>query len=70
VTLTVRELNPGVCIPARTFDHKNRSKLLHAGADKVIAPSEVRADRMAQVILRPNVDQFMDNVLHTGTLSL
>lgn len=70
VTLTVRELNPDVYILARTVDHKNRSKLLHAGADKVIAPSEVGADRMAQVILRPNVDQFMENVLHTGALSL
>jgi voltage-gated potassium channel len=70
VTLTVRELNPDIYILARTVDHKNRSKLLNAGADKVIAPSEVGADRMAQVILRPNVDQFMENVLHTGALSL
>lgn len=70
VTLTAREMNPNVFILARTIDHRNRSKLIHAGADKVIAPSEVGADRMAQVILRPNVDQFMENVLHTGALSL
>jgi voltage-gated potassium channel len=70
VTLTVRELNPDIYILARTVDHENRRKLLHAGADKVIAPSEVGADRMAQVILRPNVDEFMERVLHTGALSL
>lgn len=70
VTLTAREMNPNVYILARTVDHKNRGKILHAGADKVIAPSEVGADRMAQVILRPNVDQFMERVLHTGALSL
>lgn len=70
VTLTVREMNPNVIILARTIDHRNRSKLLNAGADKVIAPSEVGADRMAQVILRPNVDTFMDRVLHASALSL
>jgi len=70
VTLTAREMNPGVFILTRTMNHRNRSKLLNAGADKVIAPSEVGADRMAQVILRPNVDSFMERVLHTSALSL
>jgi voltage-gated potassium channel len=70
VTLTAREMNPDLFILARTVDHDNRSKLLHAGADKVIAPSEVGADRMAQVVLRPNVDQFMERVLHANALSL
>lgn len=70
VALTARELNPGLFILARTVDHDNRSKLLNAGVDKVIAPSEVGADRMAQVVLRPNVDEFMEQVLHTGALSL
>lgn len=70
VTLTAREMNPNVFILARTIDHRNRSKLIHAGADKVIAPSEVGADRMAQVILRPNVDQFLERVLRASALSL
>jgi voltage-gated potassium channel len=70
VALTAREMNPELFILARTVDHDNRSKLLHAGADKVIAPSEVGADRMAQVVLRPNVDDFMERVLHAHALSL
>lgn len=70
VALTARQMNPDLFILARTVDHDNRKKLLHAGADKVIAPSEVGADRMAQVVLRPNVDQFMEQVLHTNALSL
>jgi voltage-gated potassium channel len=70
VTLTAREMNPELFILARTVDHDNESKLLHAGANKVIAPSEVGADRMAQVVLRPNVDQFMERVLHAKSLSL
>lgn len=70
VTLTAREMNPDVFILARTVDQENRSKLLNAGADKVIAPSEVGADRMAQVVLRPNVDQFLEGVLRARALSL
>ncbi len=70
VALTVRDMQIDVEILARTIDHRNRSKLRRAGANKVIAPSEVGADRMAQVILRPRVDQFMEQVLHaSGTLS-
>lgn len=70
VALTARQMNPELYILARTVNHDNQNKLLHAGADKVIAPSEVGADRMAQVVLRPNVDQFMERVLHTHSLSL
>ncbi|MFB6273548.1 MAG: TrkA family potassium uptake protein [Salinibacter sp.] len=69
VALTAREMNPHLFILTRTVDHDNKSKLLNAGADKVIAPAEVGADRMAQVVLRPNTDQFMEHVLHTSALS-
>lgn len=74
VTLTAREItgdsNADLFIIARTNDHRNRSKLLTAGASKVIAPLEVGADRMAQVVMRPNVDRFMEEVLRTGALGL
>jgi voltage-gated potassium channel len=70
VTLVARELNPNLFILARTNDVKNRRKLLQAGAQKVVAPSDVGADRMAQVILRPNVDRFMEQVLQTNALGL
>ena len=70
VTLVARELNPDLLILARTSDEKNRRKLFQAGASKVVAPSDVGADRMAQVILRPNVDRFMEQVLKTSALGL
>lgn len=70
VTLMARELNPDLFILARTNYHKNRRKLLHAGANKVVSPDEIGADRMAQVILRPNVDRFMEQVLRAGALGL
>lgn len=62
VTLIARELNPDVFILVRTNEHQNAKKILRAGADKVISPYEIGADRMANVILRPHVDQFMDRI--------
>ena len=68
VTLVAREINPSVFILARTNSLKNRRKLIHAGANKVINPDEIGADRMAQAILKPRVDEFMDQVLRSGEL--
>ena len=70
VTLVARELNPNLFILARTNHSKNRRKLLQAGAAQVVAPSDVGADRMAQVILRPNVDRFMAQVMKSSDLGL
>ncbi|MEM1096514.1 MAG: potassium channel protein [Bacteroidota bacterium] len=65
VSLVARECNPDVFILARTNDHRNRRKMLHAGANKVVSPVEIGADRMTQVILRPHVDHFMERLLGT-----
>jgi len=62
VTLIARELNPDIFILVRTNEHENTKKILRAGANKVISPYEIGADRMANVILRPHVDQFMDRL--------
>ncbi|GMQ83045.1 MAG: potassium channel protein [Rhodothermia bacterium] len=70
VTLVAREINPDLFILVRTDKHENRRKLIRAGADKVVSPYEIGADRMAQVILRPAVDRFMEKVLHTEALNL
>lgn len=68
-TLVARELNPDLFILVRTDTHLNRRKLIRAGADKVVSPYEIGADRMAQVILRPNVDRFFEQVLQAETLN-
>lgn len=68
-TLVARELNPDLFILVRTDTHLNRRKLIRAGADKVVSPYEIGADRMAQVILKPNVDRFMERVLQAGALN-
>lgn len=66
VTLIGREINRDIFILVRTNQHQNTKKILRAGADKVISPYEIGADRMANVILRPHVDQFI-NRLQSGS---
>ena len=41
VTLTARQLNPGLQIVARASEKGTESKLLLAGADRVISPFEI-----------------------------
>lgn len=61
-TLLARELNKDIFILVRTNENKNRSRVLRAGANQVISPYEIGADRMANVILRPNVEQFIQSM--------
>ena len=63
VTLIARELNNNLFILVRTNQQQNTRKILRAGADKVISPYEIGADRMANVILRPNVELFVDRIV-------
>ena len=70
VALTAREVMQGrdLFIVARTNEQTSLNKLIRAGADKVISPLEIGADRIAQTILRPRVDRFMEKVLGVGSL--
>ncbi len=66
-TLLARDLNPDLFILVRTNENANRNRVLRAGADKVISPYEIGADRMANVILRPNVDLFVNSITENMT---
>lgn len=64
ITLTARNLNPALRIIARAEDPASDSKLVQAGADKVVLPSTLSGERAAQMILRPAmVDFFRDQDL-------
>lgn len=60
VVVTARDLNPKLQIISRAVDHSAISKLKRAGADHVISPNIISAERMAAVILKPNIVSFLD----------
>ena len=60
VVLTAKELNPNLRIISRVDDPVNEKKLYKAGADKVIAPYNIGAIRLAQAVIRPMVVDFVE----------
>lgn len=65
--LTARELNPRLLIIARAGSENLESKLLRAGADRVVAPSSIGGHRLALALLRPAVHDFFGRIFTLGT---
>jgi len=61
-TLSARVLNPSIFIVARAIDEDTESKLIKAGANRVVKPYELGGSRMAEIVLRPGVLDFIDVV--------
>ena len=61
-TLSAKSLNPNIFVVARAIDEGTGSKLLKAGADRVVKPYELGGTRMAEILLRPGVMDFIDIV--------
>jgi len=59
ITLSARNLNPDLQIVARAEDPETERNLLHAGADRVVLPAATSASRMADIITRPLVLDFL-----------
>lgn len=65
ITLSARSLNAGLTIIARGEATTTESKLRHAGADQVVMPAHIGADRMAELILYPVARTQAEADLHT-----
>lgn len=68
VTLSSRALRPDLQIIARARNESSEPKLLRAGADRVVNPQQLGGDRMAALVTQPHVVDFIDVVMHDGTL--
>lgn len=53
ITLSARSLNPTIEIIARGEAPTTENKLFHAGADKVVLPTHIGAERIVEMILYP-----------------
>lgn len=59
ITLSARSLNPALQIIARGEAASTQKKLVQAGADKVVLPTHIGAERMAEFILFPETARFI-----------
>lgn len=55
VLLSAKEIKPDLYVVARTDDEKNTSKLLKAGADRIVNPYKTGGRRLANMIVNRNV---------------
>lgn len=71
VTLTARELNKDLYIIARATFDSTHSKLITAGANKVVLPDAIGGRYMADLVSKPQVLDFLDTISGAdGELSL
>jgi len=59
ITLSARSLNAGLHIIARGEAPSTESKLIQAGADQVVLPAYIGAERIAEMILYPASARFI-----------
>jgi len=59
ITLSARALNPGIEIIARGELPSTESKLIQAGANKVVLPTHIGAERIAEMILFPETARML-----------
>jgi voltage-gated potassium channel len=62
VVLTARDLNPNLHIVARAAEEQAESKLIRAGANRVVAPTIIGGHRMAMALTKPAVGDFLDSL--------
>ena len=60
ITLTASELNRGITIIARAENPLTEKKLLRSGARQVILPAAIGAQRIADLIIRPSAESFLE----------
>jgi voltage-gated potassium channel len=63
VTLTARSLNATARIIAKAVEDAAVPKLLRAGASSVVSPTQIGGRRMASELIRPDVNEFLDQML-------
>ena len=70
ITLSAKGLNPDIFVLSRAADLQNESKLLRAGASRVVCPYNMGGARMAQILKKPTVVDFLDTAMMSGELGL
>jgi voltage-gated potassium channel len=68
ITLSSRSVRPDLVIIARARTESSQPKLERAGANRVVNPQLIGGHRMAAFALQPHVADFLDVVMHDGTL--
>ena len=70
VTLAARQMNPKAYIVSRANRSENQQRMLRAGADQVALPYQIGGYHMANMVIRPNVVDFLEVLSNTNHRNL
>ncbi len=62
IVLTAKELNNKITIVSRASDNHSIKKLKRAGANNVIMPDKIGGNRMAKLVVQPDIVEFMEYI--------
>ena len=68
ITLSAKASRPDLAVVARVVEAESERKLRIAGADRVVAPQRVGAERLAALALHPDLAEFIDLVGRARTV--
>ena len=68
--LTARNLNEKIYIIANAISKSGSEKLLKVGANKTLSAVEISGNRMASLMIKPNIISFLDVVTRMGDVEL
>lgn len=60
VSLSAKSLNNSCVIVTRAMDYNNESKFHKAGADYIISPNKIAANRISNIISKKNIFDYLD----------
>ena len=70
ITLTARNINPGLQIISRAEHESTAQKLQQAGANRVVMPSVAGARQMARIVTHPSAADLIDLVSQSGYVDI
>ena len=70
IVLSAKSLRSEIFVVARANLEGSEHKLRRAGADRVVSPYSIGGRRLASLLLRPSVVEFLDVVVHSKELEM
>lgn len=70
ITMSARVLNPELFIIARAEQEPTEKKLIRAGANKVAMPYLIGGQKMAHIVAKPAVSDFLEFTVHNRKIGL
>lgn len=70
IVVSARALNDKMTIVARSTQARNASKMIKAGANRVVSPYDIGGKRMANSLMRPHLTEFIDGLTVGGGVEM